>query len=1519
MASVEDRIVRMEFDNAAFEKKLSTTLASLGQLDKALKFTGATKGLTDVSEAANKVSFHTISDGIENVSKGFIALSTIAITTLSNITSRIVQSGLQFVKSFTFGPIFDGFQEFETNANSIQTILANTASKGTTLTQVTDALNLLNTYSDKTIYNFGQMAKNIGTFTAAGVDLDTSVQSIKGIANLAAMSGSSADQASTAMYQLSQAIAAGSLHLMDWNSVVNAGMGGEAFKSALFETAKAMGNVLHVPVSQTFKEWEDSGHSFRDSLQDGWVTADILTTTLSTFTGDMTEEMLLAKGFNEDQAQAILKTAKIAQDAATQVKTFTQLLGTIKEAIGTGFADSFRIVIGNFTEARDLFTSMNNTISGFVSKTADARNAILQGWKDFGARTVLIDTLKSAFHDIALVIGTVRDAFSDIFPPITAATLIRMTASFRDFVATLTPTAETLDKIHRIAAGFFAALSIGWEIIKEGTKFLFGLGKSLLGLVSPEATSFLVKLGDGLVSLQNALVKGGGIKSFFEGLTKALQKPLAFLQKIKEAIGSVFDLFDKKAVDDINAGFDEVGDRFSRLKGIFAAVGNLWEPFENALRKIVDVLDQIWIVIRDWFKELGQKMASVMGKGDFDAVLDAVNTGLLGGIALLLAKFIKSGFSFDLGGGLLDKIGSSFEQLTGVLSAMQTNLKASALLKIAGAIAILTASVVALSLIDSAALTRALSAMAVGFTELIGSFAALTKVNSGPSSAASFSILSAGLIELSVAILILSGAVAILSTLDWENLTKGLLGITGLLGGLSAASVPLSANSEGMISAGAGIAAMGVGLLIISVAMKLLATMSWEEMAKGLTGVAGGLTAIIGAMALMPEDAKLISTGVGIASIGTGLLILSAAVAVFGNMDWKTIGKGFVGIAGGLTLIVTAMNLMPLESVQASAFVLIAAGLLGIVSAMKIVAGMKWGEIGKGLAVIAASLTILIVAMFAMEAAEPGAFALVVITGALFGLAVVLKLYAAMKIMDIVKGLGAIAGVLGVLAGAALLLSESIPILLLFGVAIALIGVGIAGVGAGVFFLAKGFEILANSTEKMIKVLPQLLEAIGKALPALLKGLAEGVIELVLVFIKAAPVFAKLIGVLLEHIIETIIKLTPKVAEAVGLMIDAFINLIYTKADPIIQAGLFLLTKLLEGIRNNIGPLTTLVGDIIVNFLEAFRQQIPRVVDELGQIFITIFTSVAYNLGLVAGTLLFGVGIAFMQGFIQGLENQASVVQGWFGDLPGKIIAWIGDVLGTLWQKGVDLIQGLINGLVAKIGDVASFFSGLAGTFAGYFSGAINWLVQAGNDVIQGFWNGLKAVWRHVSSWIDDVVDEAKHKLTHPWELLSPSHFMKRVGDGIMQGWLVGMQEGWKDVDSFLSNLNATDSVNPSLGNNLSRALSDVVDQMSNMGDLSPTITPVLDLSGMTLEAAKIAGFFDNPSFTPNFSINQARTISSQQRAQQQDVSSVTETPTPGGVVFQQTINSPTRLSTSDIYKQTRNQITIAKEELSIP
>ena len=372
---VDERIVSMQFDNRNFERNVQTSMSTLDKLKAKLRFGDAGKSLDSLSSAAKKVNFNPLISGVQEVHARFSALEVMGVTALANITNSAVNAGKRMIEALTLDPVMTGFQEYETQINSVQTILSNTRSKGSTLDDVNAALDELNKYADMTIYNFTEMTKNIGTFTAAGVDLEKSVSSIKGIANLAAVSGSTSLQASTAMYQLSQALAAGRVSLMDWNSVVNAGMGGELFQTALIRTARVMGTGVDEAI-------EKYG-TFRESLTKGqWLTADVLTETLSQLSGAYTEADLLAKGYTQEQAKEITALAKDAVDAATKVKTFTQLWDTMKEAAQSGWTQTWEIIIGDYEEAKELLTSVSDFFTGdngIITKFSNARNNLLEG------------------------------------------------------------------------------------------------------------------------------------------------------------------------------------------------------------------------------------------------------------------------------------------------------------------------------------------------------------------------------------------------------------------------------------------------------------------------------------------------------------------------------------------------------------------------------------------------------------------------------------------------------------------------------------------------------------------------------------------------------------------------------------------------------------------------------------------------------------------------------------------------------------------------------------------------------------------------------------------------------------------------------------------------------------------------------------------------------------------------------------------------------------------------------------
>ena len=419
--TIDERVVEMRFDNKQFEQNVQTSISSIEKLEKSLKLKGASKGLDDVNAAAKNCNMTPLSNAVETVKMRFSALEVMAVTALANITNSALNAGKNIVSALTIDPIKTGFQEYETQINAVQTILANTQSKGTTIDQVNAALDELNKYADQTIYNFTEMTRNIGTFTAAGVDLDKSVTSIKGIANLAAASGSNAYQASTA----------GKVSLQDWNSVVNAGMGGQLFQDALKRTAEHFGVNMDAMI-------EKYG-SFRASLTEGgWLTTEVLTETLTQLSGAYSEADLIAQGYTEEQAKEITKLAQTALDAATKVKTFTQLWDTLKESVQSGWTQSWEIIIGDFEEAKELL----------------------------GGRTALIEAVRNAFEGVLSIIKPVREAFREVFPPMTGEQLYNLTVGLQELTEKFKIGEETANNLKRTFKGVFALFDIGLQGVK---------------------------------------------------------------------------------------------------------------------------------------------------------------------------------------------------------------------------------------------------------------------------------------------------------------------------------------------------------------------------------------------------------------------------------------------------------------------------------------------------------------------------------------------------------------------------------------------------------------------------------------------------------------------------------------------------------------------------------------------------------------------------------------------------------------------------------------------------------------------------------------------------------------------------------------------------------------------------------------------------------------------------------------------------------------------------------------------
>jgi tape measure domain-containing protein len=1526
---IDNKIVSMKFDNVAFERNLGETIRSLEKLRQSLNFADSTRGMGELKAASNSFNMNSMSNAVEGISGKFLALTTIALTSLATITTRAIDAGARIVKGFSIAPVMDGFREYETNINSIQTILANTDSKGTKLEDVNKALDELNKYADQTIYNFSEMTRNIGTFTAAGVDLDKSVLSIKGIANIAAISGSNSEQASTAMYQLSQAMASGTVKLMDWNSVVNAGMGGEVFQKALFEAGKAAKTLTNVPVGQTFEEWKKAGNTFRGSLETGWLTGEVLTKTLAGFTGDLTEAQIMAMGYTQAQAQEVMRLGKIGKAAATEVKTFTQLLGTVKEAVGSGWATSFRTIVGDFDEAKKLFTGLSNVIGGVVGRSADARNEMLKEWKELGGRAELLQGFENLFYSIGRILGPIGTAFRDIFPASTGKRLFELTQSFAKFTDSLRISSETANKIRHTFAGVFAVIEIGWNILK-GVLGLIGQVVKSLAPAGSGLLSFTAGIGDTLVALNKALVEGGGIARFFERLAEVIKMPIVFIKELGATISAFFKGF--SASEQMEQGLARVESRFDSLRNVSDRFSASWERLGNTFEGVRNVLSKVGDYIKNWFSSLGQKLAEAFQPGDFNAAVDILNVGLLGGIIVILRKFLSGDFLSNFGGGLFEKVTGALDQLTGTLKAMQAQVRAETLLKIAIAMGVLTASLVVLSMIDSVKLTSALVAMSIAFAQMVGVLTLLTKLTAGPASAAKIAFLSGALIALAGAMVILSLAIKVLSTLSWNEIAKGLVGV-GVGLGLLIAAVYLLPPAPGLILTGIAMMGIASAMLILSLAVKSFADMSWSELAKGLIGIGVGLGVLTAAMSLMPIG-PVLAAGAAMIPLAIGLTLLAGAVKAFSILSWGEMLKGLVGVAGALVIIAAAMHLMPLTlPLTAAGLILVGIALNVIALAVRSMGTIDFGSMAKGIGGLAVMLGILAAAMIVMTGTAAGAAAMLVASGALVVLAGVLKILGGMSIGEIVKGLAAMAGVFVVLGVAALLLGPVVPILYSLGAALTLLGAGFALFGIGAMLVAKAFETLARAGKAGLSVLIESIKLVIKAIPEFIGAFVQALVELASEIIAAIPLLVRLLTALLSQLLETVITLAPKIGQAIGAILSTGLKIIRELFPEALTTGFLLLMEFLRGVRDNIGEITTVAVDIMVNFVQGLISNMEKLVNAGIELLTAFLNSIANRIGEVVAAganVLISLVVGIAENMFRIIDIVTSIVT--------NFITEIGNNASKFVTAGADALIDFVSGILKNLIKVSNAATDLVVEFiSGIDDNALK-IINAAADMVIDFLNGLATVIREksgefnaagrniVGAIIDGMMAGLKDTpvigqainmakgivgaVKGVFEIFSPSKVFRDIARNVVAS--MGTVFGTDKTAQNSAVIQAERIITA-----FQKTLEEIPDSISGMDNFNPVITPVLDLTKIQSDARNINKLMRLSTISPDISYAQASHISrTTGRSSIDDVEPMYTGPSE--IKFEQNNYSPKALSTNDIYRSTKSQIALAKEELGI-
>lgn len=1158
--TIDEKVVEMRFDNKQFEEGVQTSLSTLGKLKQSLNLDGAAKGFEDLGSAAKKCDMSMLSRSVETISTKFSAFEVVAITALSNITNSAVNAGKRILSSLTLEPVSTGFSEYELKMGSIQTIMAST---GESLDRVNQKLDELNKYSDRTIYSFSDMTSNIGKFTNAGVKLDDAVAAIQGVSNVAAVSGANANEASRAMYNFAQALSAGYVKLIDWKSIENANMATVEFKTQLLESAVAAGTLKKTAdgMYKTLKKGTviDATHMFNDSLQEQWMTTEVLTKTLKDYADETTE------------------IGKKAFAAAQDVKTWTQLLDTLKESAQSGWAETWQLVAGDYEEAKTTLRTFSEFFSSIIDGSAEARNSLLQG------------ALMSSW-------GQIKDRVNE-----TGISVDSFRESLRE---TAESSVDGLDKMIEEAGSFDATLSKGWlttDILSNsldnlvskatGTKVriselsdeqLKNVGYTQEQIDALRALSDEAKSSDSnLSSLVNTLDRQSGRELLFDSLLNGAKAVQGLFQTIKGAWRDIFppatseqiysfietlhsaserirDFFTqaKDGADGLSTAVNKpLQDIRSTFKGLFAVidivrqafsalwkalapagstVGNLltgilgvsgsfgeWlvrldetikknDTFAKAIQTVIDWVRQATNSVKEFTESVRERFnlptldeAKESLKNFLDTAKEKIGAP---GLELLKTTFEKL---CELAGKVKNAIGDMKNGIVDAFSQVDTSVSGSKFVQTLSGIWDFVKRI-------ASAITDLLSRSIQGLTNVIG--------NANFDGILDFlNTLAAGGLVIAIKNFIDSGNKLKGTISDFIDFSKKLGSgaieiLDSVRGCFEAYQNNLKANTLLKI-AGA--------IAILSASIIALSFVDPEKLDRATGAITMLFIELIGSMAIFQKVAGQGTKGMTSASaamvlMSASVLILAAAMKKLADLEWDDIAKGLIGVTGLSAIIVaTSKSLSNTKAIKgATGLIVFAAALKILASVCTDLSALSWDQLAVGLvgvgALLAEVAVFLKLAKFEKGAVST-AIGIVILAAALKILASAAKDFGTMNAESLTQGLVSIGAILTALALFTKFTSGSTKMVS--------IGTGLVIVAASmkIFASAVGdfgslsIETLAKGLVSMAVALTEVTVAM-RSLPKNMVSLGTGLVIVAAALEILADVMGKLGGLSWEQI-----------------------------------------------------------------------------------------------------------------------------------------------------------------------------------------------------------------------------------------------------------------------------------------------------------------------------------------------------------------------------------------------------------------
>jgi tape measure domain-containing protein len=1337
MSGVDKRVVDMQFNNKQFEDGIQSTLKALDRLRNGLNLDNSTKSLRDLQAASRTFSLVGIAEGIESINRRFSTLGIVGFTVIQNLTNSAIAAGKRMTNAL-LDPLVEGGKRRALNIEK-----AKFQFEGLGM-DVESTMESALAAVKGTAFGLDEAAVAASQFGATGLRAgEEMTAALRGISGVAAMTSSSYSDISQIFTTV-----AGNGRLMGTELMRLSTRG----VNAAAVLAKQFG-VTEQEVRSMVTKGEVSFRMFAKAMDDAF--GEHATKANDTYTGSLSNMRSALARIGATVATVRFESMRKVFNALTPV--IDELHNSIKPLLG---------VMGTFMEMSSKIAVIG--ISGISFSGLDASIPfIIEGI------TNVVIGLANALIFVSTILEPIEQAFRDIFPPLTAKTIVDITAGFRSLMENLQLGEHTIENIRRTFRGLFAALDIGKMILFAITKLIF----SLIQAVLPFGDSLLYLtaiLGDFVYGVREALTSSDGLNKGMRKLGDILGPIIRFLADALLDLVRALDAMVRVDTKGVEMFADRLQLRFSPLGGLFKAVGHSLVAMVNVIKKAAPIFATISSIISDALSKLGTVISTAFRTGDFNAAFDILNSGLFAVILISLRDLINrmAAFTTNLGGfGLRVKQVLFDVKLT--LMQYQAQLKANVLMKIATAIAILAGALTLLSLLDSTKLTVALGAMTTMFLQLIGALGIIQKLMSGISIISLIGI-TAAILGISAAMVILSFAVTRLAKIEWEGLLKGLVGVAGLIGILVGASVALQKSSAKMIKGsvglilfatslliltsavkklgdldvaslskglvgvgvlaaqivlfmkfidmkgfglfkGLGLIGLATGLLILSSAVKKFAELDSAGLARGLVGMGVILTQVAIFMRVAGGSEKIVSTAIGLTILGAAMLIFASAVSKMGQLSWGEIARGLATMGGALAIIAGALMIMPKGIVlQGAGLILLATSLIVLSNALANMGGMSWGEIGKSLLVLATSLAIIAGAMYLMVGALPGAAALVVVAGALAILTPALMLLGSMSLWEIIKSLLALVGAFAVVAGAATLLAPVIPLMLALAGTLVLLGLGLLGIGVGILAFSAGMTALAVSGTAGTVALVAIITSIISLIPMAAKTLALGLVDFIKVIGESVPIILEAVTNIIVAIIDSLVAITPKLIDALFILLDKLLTVCVEYIPRLIDMGMLLVLGLLEGIANNIGKVVATAIDIVINLIRGIASKIGDVMQ---------------------------AGVDLILAFINGIT----------------------DTFRNNDDKVLDAVEDMVNAIVETVKKA--------------LKRAVTPFKGIGKDMVDGMVAGVRETGQKARKAATDVADGMVSGVKSLLRIQSPSRVLRSIGNFFGDGLIKGVED----------------------------------------------------------------------------------------------------------------------------------------------